>query len=301
MFFSCSYLSHRDFKVYPKLPGDKFRAWELRYLNDCLLYTEQRHFDTFLTRWQDCFKAAGVQKLHDHILNTPHAAKLKRAYHQSDKAEANKKARLLAGLPLAECPNNSVCAQPSIPAQSSPGSRASSSQPQRPSSPLPATASQARPASCPATEPSTHILSAETTGLTHRAMTERCCSTLALLLMLQRTASASRGKKGKPAHDCIVTLLTHCFGTYSCQDLIHEACRLLPHNSCGELKDAKGDPAATNAHQFCQLVLRLHGPPLGALLTAAAVAMDDDILPRCKASNVGASCGSTGLCFLLVT
>lgn len=280
MFFSCFYLTHREFKVYPKLPGDKFRAWELRYLDDCLVGSEQRRFQIFLSRWHNCFQESGVEKPHDHFLNTSHGAKLKRIYQTSGKAETNKKPRLHPGLPIADGPSNSVCTQPSIPPVSCPGSGASSSQL------LPMSVS---PASSPASEPSgqTHAHSLESTGLEFRIMSERCGSTLAVLLMLQHSATSSRSKKAKPARDCIVTLLRHCFQTYSCQDLIHEACRLLNQSHHHQLMHGMGDPSAFDAHHFCDLVLRLRGVALGALLTSAAAAIDNAILHTLEPTKVG--------------
>ena len=295
MFFSCAYLSERRFKVYNKLPGDKFRAWELRYLEDCILSSEQRHFETFVLRWHGCFHDAGID-LRDHLLETSHGEKLKRVYtktldakktmdaRKTQDTQKTKKLRVGPELPVANGPDSSQEQQCTLDDAADSIAMCSLESAALPSKPSPL-----HPAASPVpAEPSQTLAHAQdSTGLQRRLMPERCCSTLALLLMLQHSASSARSKKRQTAHDCMYTVFRHCFKTYSCENIIREACQLLDQTHM--LLTADGVPVASDCNELCELVLKLRGHVLGGLLKAVSFAIDDIIIPSLTLTDASPS------------
>lgn len=297
MFFSCAFLSERRCKVFDKLPGDKFRAWELRYFDDCIVASEQRHGDTFVARWHSCFHAADID-MRDHLLETSHGEKLKRVWTTTQEAKAKKtqdtqkeqdtqttkKPRLGPELPVANEADMSHV-QLRVLADTAASRAMCSPESAAPSSKL----SPLHPAAThvPAKPSQTLVQAPESTGLQRRLMPERCCSTVALLLMLQHSACSVRSKKRKSAHDCLITLLRHCLTSCNCEHIVHEACRLLDQTHM--LLTDTGVPVASNWTELGELVLRLHGPVLGGLLKAVAFAIDDIIIPSLTLTDASTS------------
>lgn len=257
MWFSCSYLSDKQYKVHPKIDGDKFCAWELRYFPECVVGSDQRHFPTMLARSHRFFAAADILPQTDHFLESVQAQRHKEAY-----TLRNERARMpsqeptataLTVLPLLppptvasiECPEPSI--QPLVPA----------------------------------------ALQTHSSGLQRRRMHERCCSTLALLVLLQGTASCKKTPKAGAARNALATLFKH-FLSDSCDRIIRDTCKLQQVEYQTQLTDRQGAPAVKTHDQLCELVMRLQGPQLGALLVATATVVDEK-LPCCQLVEAEAS------------
>lgn len=283
-FFRCTYLSERDFKVYPKVAGDKFHAWELRYFNDCFLGSDQRHFPTMLDRNKHFFAAAEILSQSDHFLQTRHAAAAKATYAQRDqrlkKTETGKAPQELTATTTA--PGNTT-----LPIAARQTLSLPDPSPEPPAhNPIVPT----RPAVMPPVQQplASSAADADSTGLRPRWMPERCCSTLALLILLRGTALGQRkNAKIVAAHNCLATLFKHFFSNAGlCGNVVHAACELLPEASRARLSREYDAPAPTTPEQLFQLALQLEGLTLRCLLIAAAHSIDDS-LPTIQSADAG--------------
>ena len=281
-FIRCSYLSERDFKVYQKFEGDKFHAWELRYFSDCFLGSDQRHFPTMLDRTKHFFAAVEIPQS-DHFLQTRHAAAAKATHAQRAQR-------------LKETETGKASQEPATPR--APGNTT-----------LPITALQTLSLPDPSPQPPAHNLvvptspalmplvlqplassatDTDSTGLRPRWMPERCCSTLALLILLQGTALGQRKTpKTEAAHNCLATIFKHFFSKAGpCGNIVPAARELLCEVSSAKLSCQNYAPEPTTPEELFELALRLEGMPLRCLLTAAAHSIDAS-LPTITTADAG--------------